>query len=70
MTGASDSLGAVDPWMCRLSPWTPLIIAPEAVAGQLLGRFCPAPELIGASGPPPCRVMHRPCSRTPRIASG
>jgi hypothetical protein len=33
--------GAAGPVMCRLSPWMPLIIAPEAVIGRLLGSISP-----------------------------
>jgi hypothetical protein len=69
MSGAAGSLGAAGPVIHRLSPWTLLIPVPEAVVGRLLGSVSPAREWIGASGPPPCRVMHRLCSGAPRIAS-
>jgi hypothetical protein len=35
ITGAAGSVGAVGAVMCRLSPWTPLIAAPEVVVGRL-----------------------------------
>jgi hypothetical protein len=58
--------GVVGPVMCHLSSWTPLITAPEAVVGRLLGLVSPGTQGIGAAGPlgaaspPPWRVMHQP----------
>jgi hypothetical protein len=71
MSGAARSGGAADPMIHHLSPWTPLITAPEAV----VGRFCLARGWIGVAGPlgandpHSCHVMHRLCSGMPRIAS-
>jgi hypothetical protein len=41
MLGAAGSLGAAGPMIHCLSPWTPLITAPEAVVGRLLGSVSP-----------------------------
>jgi hypothetical protein len=39
--GAAAPLGTAGPVMCRLSPWTLLITAPEVVVGRLLGSVSP-----------------------------
>jgi hypothetical protein len=39
--GATISQGTSVPRMCRLSPWTLLITASEAVVGRLLGSVSP-----------------------------
>jgi hypothetical protein len=75
MSSATSSLGAAGPMIHRLTPWTPLITAPEAVVGGFNGSVRPAHGWIavagplGAVGPPPCRVMHRLRSGMPRITS-
>jgi hypothetical protein len=68
MSGAVGSGGAAGPMIHRLTPWTPLITALEAVEGRFLGSVSPAGPL-GAVGPPPCLVMHHLRSGTPRIGS-
>ena len=45
MPSATGSLGAASPGMCRLSPWTPLITAPEAVVGRSLESVSPGTRL-------------------------
>jgi hypothetical protein len=41
MSGAAGSLGVAGPMIHFLSPWTPLITAPEAVVGRLIGSVSP-----------------------------
>jgi hypothetical protein len=53
MPSAVDSLGAADPGMCRLSPWTPLINAPEAVVGRLQGSVLPSTQVDRCGQPTP-----------------
>jgi hypothetical protein len=42
MSGAAGLGSAVGPMIHRLSPWMPLITAPEAVVGQFLGSVSPS----------------------------
>jgi hypothetical protein len=48
--------GAVGTGMCRLLPWTPLITAPKAVVGQVLGSVSPGTRVdrCGRPTPMPC----------------
>jgi hypothetical protein len=65
MLGAVGSLGAANPVMCRISPWTLLITAPEAVVGRLLGSVSPSmrvdrcgrPSRCGQPTPVPCDTL-------------
>jgi hypothetical protein len=41
MSGAVGLQGVVGTGICRLSPWTSMITAPEAVVGWLLGLVLP-----------------------------
>ena len=57
--GAASSLGTAGPRMCRLSPWTLLITAPEAVVGRLLGSVSPGTPVdrCGRPYPMPCDAL-------------
>jgi hypothetical protein len=51
MSGAAGSGGAAGPMIHRLSPWTPLITAPEAVVGRFLGSVSPGTRMDRCSRP-------------------
>jgi hypothetical protein len=59
--GAAVSQGTAGPRMCRLSPWTLLITAPEAVVGRFLGSVSPSTLSDRCGRPTPCHAMHRLC---------
>jgi hypothetical protein len=62
MSGVADSIGVIDPMIHRLSPWTPLITAPEAVVGWLLGSVSPSTPMDRCS-----RCTSMPCDAPPTL---
>jgi hypothetical protein len=70
MSGAARSGGVADPMIHFLSLWTPLITAPEAVAGRFLASFslgtwmdrcgrpsrCGQPTSLSCDAPPSLKI--------------
>jgi hypothetical protein len=54
MPGAAGSLGAAGPVIHLLSPWMPLITAPEAVVGRLIGSVSPGASVDRCGRPSRC----------------
>jgi hypothetical protein len=54
MSGAAGSGGAAGPMIHHLSPWTPLITAPEAVVGWFLGSVSPGTRMHRCGLPSRC----------------
>jgi hypothetical protein len=67
--GAAGSLSTAGPGMCRLSPWTLLTTAPEAVVGRLLGSVSPGTPVDRCDQPYPM-PCDAPTVLVPWIAFG
>jgi hypothetical protein len=62
MSGAARSGGTADPMIHCLSPWTPLITAPEAVVGWFLRSVSPETHMDRCGRP-----TSVPCDAPPSL---
>jgi hypothetical protein len=68
MSSAAGSLGEAGPMIHRLSPWTPLITAPEVVVGQFLRLVSPNTRMDRCGRPSRCgRPTFMSCDALPTL---
>jgi hypothetical protein len=68
MSSAASLLGAAGPMIHRLTPWTPLITAPEAVVGGFNGSVSPGTRMDSCGRPSRCGwPTSVPCDASPTL---